>query len=113
MFSGMSPGSTSISISRLTKSTMPPCCLTPLASPLSTIGTVTRQHLVHRDLVEVGVEQLVVDRIELVLLDQHARVAAVEPSSPISVFTPDSECRMRDSTFGSTEISTALPFSTP
>ena len=41
MFSGMSPGSTSISISRLTKSTMPPCCLTPRASPLRTIGTVT------------------------------------------------------------------------
>src|SRR5688572_18772185 len=41
MFSGMSPGRTSISISRLTKSTMPPCCFTPRASPLRTIGTVT------------------------------------------------------------------------
>ena len=30
-----------------------------------------REQLVHRDGVEVGVEQLVVDRIELVLLDQH------------------------------------------
>ena len=35
-----------------------------------------RQHLVHRDLIEVGMEQLVVDRVELILLDQHPRVAA-------------------------------------
>src|SRR6185503_7158718 len=41
MCSGMSAGSTSTSISRLTKSTMPPCCLTPLGSPLRTTGTVS------------------------------------------------------------------------
>ena len=34
-------------------------------------------------------------------------------SSPMSVFTPDSEWRMRDRTLGSTATSTALPFSTP
>ena len=72
------------------------------------------ERLVHRDLVEVDVEQLVVDRIELVFLDEHARVAARRsPSRPISVFTPDSECRIRSSIFGSTEISVALPFSPP
>ena len=33
------------------------------------------QHLVHRHAIEVGVQQLVLDRMELVFLDQHARVA--------------------------------------
>ena len=37
-----------------------------------------RQHLVHRDLIEVGVEQLVVDRIELIFLDEH-RVSRLGP----------------------------------
>ena len=68
--------------------------------------------LVHRDLVEVGVEQLVVDRIDLVLLDEH-RVSPPSSFSPMRVFTPDSEWRMRSRVFGSTAISTALPFSAP
>ena len=37
----------------------------------------------------------------------------VVPSSPMSVFTPDSEWRIRDRTFGSTAISTALFLSAP
>ena len=41
MCSGMSVGSVSISICRLTKSTMPPCSFTPRASPFTWIGTVT------------------------------------------------------------------------
>ncbi len=75
-----------------------------------------RQHLVHRDLIEVGVEQLVIDRVELILLDQHARVAArlgQRPREPMSVLTPDSECRIFSSAFGSTAISSAFPFSAP
>ena len=61
---------------------MPPCCLTPFGSPLSTIGTVTVSGLVHRDRVEVGVQQLVVDRIELVLLDEHLAAAELDPVEP-------------------------------
>ena len=73
--SGMSAGSTSISISRRMNSRMPPCCLTPFGSPLTMTGIVTCSMLVHRDAVEVGVQHLVGDRIELKILDQHARVA--------------------------------------
>ncbi len=35
MFSGMSVGKHSTSTSRVTKSSTPPCCLTPRASPLT------------------------------------------------------------------------------
>ena len=113
MFSGMSPGSTSISISRCTKSTTPPCCLTPFGLALEDDRDRDGQHLVHRDLVEVGVEQLVRDRIELVFLHEHARVAAIELETDERV---DARFRVQDPkqrSSGSTAISTALPFSAP
>ena len=81
MCSGMSAGRHSISISRRTNSRMPPCCLTPFGSPLHDDRDGDAQHLVHRDAVEVGVQQLVRDRIELVLLDEHARVARARRAS--------------------------------
>ena len=34
--------------------------------------------LVHRELIKVGVQQAVRDRVELILLDHHARLAAVQ-----------------------------------
>jgi hypothetical protein len=52
--------------------------LDPLRLSLQHDGDGDGDGLVHRDLVEVGVEQLVIDGVELVLLDEHARVAAVE-----------------------------------
>ena len=54
---------------------MPPCCLTPFGSPLTIDRNGHLQQLVHRDAVEVGVQHLVRDRIELVVLDQDAGVA--------------------------------------
>ena len=45
MRSGMSLGRQSTSISRVTKSTNPPSVLTPTASPLGTMGMVTRMTL--------------------------------------------------------------------
>ena len=55
---------------------MPPCCFTPLGSPLTVIGIGDLQDAVHRDAVEVGVQDLVRDRIELIFLHQHLRIAA-------------------------------------
>ena len=76
MCSGMSVGRHCTWISRVTKSSRPPCCLTPAGSPLMTIGTDDDDGLVHRELVEVGVQQLVRDRVELVVPDHHARFCA-------------------------------------
>ena len=79
MCSGMSAGRHSSTSSRCTKSTTPPCGL----DALGFAGQVHRhgdaQDLVHRDAIEVRVQQLVLDRVQLVFLDEHARVAgAVE-----------------------------------
>ena len=52
------------------------------------------KHAVHRDAVEVRVQHCVRDRIELIFLDEHARVAAAASFSEISVLAPDSECRI-------------------
>ena len=41
-----------------TKSRMPPCCFTPFGSPLSDDGHRDRDRLVHRDAVEVRVQQV-------------------------------------------------------
>ena len=46
--SGMLPGRHSISISRVTMSRMPPSVLTPLATPMISIGTLTRIFDVHQ-----------------------------------------------------------------
>ena len=48
------------------------------------------------------------DRIELEVLDQHPGVAAPSSFSEISVFAPDSECRIFSSAFGSTAIGVAV-----
>ena len=65
------------------------------------------EHAVHRDAVEVGVQQLVRDRIELVLLHEHRVSPAPASFSEISVLAPDSECRILSSAFGSTAIGVA------
>ena len=92
---------------------MPPCCFTPFGSPLTMTGMVTWSTLVHRDAVEVGVQHLVRDRIELDILHQHAASPAPASFSEISVFAPDSECRIFSSAFGSTAIGVALPCRSP
>ena len=48
---------------------MPPCCFTPAASPFSTIGTLTRELLVHGDALQVDVQQLALDRLILPVHD--------------------------------------------
>ena len=78
MFSGMSPGrhfDLDLAVHEVDDAAL---LLDALGLALEHDRDRDREHLVHRDLVEVGVEQLVRDRIELVLLDQHARVAAVD-----------------------------------
>ena len=49
---------------------MPPCCFTPAASPFRTIGTVTRKLLVHRNALQVDVQQLALDRL-ILPVDDH------------------------------------------
>ena len=58
-----------------------------------------RQHLVHRDLVEVGVEQPVIDRVELIFLDQDAGIAgrghALEPNQRVDAGLRVQDLRQR------------------
>ncbi len=74
MFSGMSPGSTSISIVAVDEVDDASLLLDALGLALEDDGHRDGQRPIHRHLVEVGVEQLVIDRIELVLLHEHPRV---------------------------------------
>ena len=48
---------------------MPPCCFTPAASPISMIGTVDAQLLVHGNALQVDVQQLAFDRLILPVHD--------------------------------------------
>ncbi len=68
---------------------------------------------IHGHAIEIRVQHLVRDRIELVFLDEHARAAAPASFSEISVFAPDSECRIFRSAFGLTAIGVASVFCCP
>ena len=57
IFSGMSVGRHSISSSRVTKSSTPPCTLTPTGTPVQLDVHLDLERLVQGDLVEVGVQQ--------------------------------------------------------
>ena len=94
---------------------MPPCCFTPSASPFRTIGTVTSKLLVHRDTLQVDVQQLALDRFVLPV-DDH-RLGRSPPSRARSkiVLCPLSEFRMRVTCRGSTAIGRrvlAAPYTT-
>ena len=79
MRSGMSLGRHSTSTSRVMKSTNPPSVLTPDGFALGNDGHGDPDDLVHGDLDEVGVDELVRRRVDLELLDHGVPELAVEP----------------------------------
>ena len=87
MCSGMSAGRHSTSISRLHEVDDAALLLDALRLALEDDRDRDGEQLVHRDRVEVGVEQLVVDRVELVLLDEHLaappRLGPFEPDQRV------------------------------
>ena len=92
---------------------MPPCCFTPFASPFTMTGTVTRSTLVHRDAIEVGVQDWCVTGSSWYSLTSTRASPAPASFSEMSVLAPDSECRICSSAFGSTAIGVAALLSSP
>ena len=80
--------------SRCTKSTTPPCALTPFGFARQVHRHGHAQHLVHRDAIEVHVQQLVETGSSWYSLTSTRVSPAPSNFSEISVFTPECECRI-------------------
>src|SRR5579863_3049393 len=112
---GISSGRHSTSTSRVTCSRIPPCCLTPAASPLSTMGTRTCSFwsMAMRFRSTCSSEPLMGSCCQSTIM---ARVRSPSSASSKMVLWPVADCRMRAICLGSSATATGsflAPYTTP